>query len=475
MKYSLNIWPYLLCLAISLLLMCCGGNKYEWFETYKDQKKHVYGTYILKRYLDIISGDEKSDISIKLSKYFDKNEERKGNYVFVGEAMLVDDFDAEALTEFVKAGNKAFIATNVFPNTISEKIFNPCRENKGKDHPSEYFREGEYNDFEDVVYNDQESQGTTGIEEIEIQDTVGYYDREAWEYYDTDYLNFMVLGTEMVDMTLKVNLNKVIQTDTIYQTWKNEGPKYRDWHYLHDSLACLANNNIEVLGYMNDTMINYFELPYGEGTFYIHTSPIVFTNTNLLNDKTSAYIENILAKGGDEPWHWDEYSRTTNQTGRMRNQSSDLLNSKGPLTYILKQRSLKWAWYSLLALGGFFMIFRAKRKQRVIPIVAQNENTSLTFINTIGNLYFNKNDHKQLCIDQMQLWLEDVRHHYRINTGKLDENFILLLSAKTKKPKNEIQGLLDYYNNILNGGFVSENTMVTFYQKLNQFDLKAKS
>ena len=75
----------------------------------------------------------------------------------------------------------------------------------------------------------------------------------------------------------------------------------------------------------------------------------------------------------------------------------------------------------------------------------------------------------------MQLWLEDIRHHYRINTSKLDENFVAKLSAKTKKPKEEIQGLLDYYKNIENGGFVSENTMVTFYQKLNKFSIQTKS
>ncbi len=470
-KHGSNILTYFFCISASLIFFGC-GNKYDWFQTYEDEKNHVYGTYIIKRYLDDISGKEKTDISRKLSKYFDQDENLNGNYIFVGEAMLLDEFDAEALTDFVKAGNKAFIATNVFPNTISKKIFEPCREYIESEESTNYYGEDEdedYNNEEDEIWENTE------VEERETADTVEFVHRESWEYYDIDHFDFTVLGVDVVDMKLEVDSNKVILTDSIYRTWKNQEPRSRDWYYLHDSLACLANNNIKVLGHLNDTMINYFELPYGEGAFYIHTSPFLFTNSNLLNDKISVYIENVFEKGGAEPWHWDEYSRTTVNTGKMRNENSTLLSNKGPLTYILKQRSLKWAWYSLLAMGGFFMIFRAKRKQRVVPVVERNENTSLAFVNTIGTLYFNKNDHKQLCKDQMQLWLEDVRHYYRINTSKLDEDFVALLSAKTKRSKADIQGLLDYYNNIVNGGFVSENTMVTFYQKLNKFDIQSKS
>jgi len=472
-KRSSNILAYFFCFSASLLFLSC-GNKFDWYKTYQDEKNHVYGTYILKRYLDEISGNGKTDISRKLSKYFDADEDRNGNYIFVGEAMLIDEFDADALASFVERGNKAFIATNVFPNTISKKIFEPCRDSV---EPEKSLNDYEYEEKEYNGYNYEEYENIeyTEVEDGGVVDTAEIVDRENWEYYAVDHINFLTLGTDVVDMKLANNSNEVIHLDSIYRTVKNQEPRYRNWYYLHDSLACLENNNARVLGQMNDTMINFFEVPYGEGAFYIHSSPFVFTNINLLNDKTSAYIDNILRRGTNDPWHWDEYSRTTVDDGRSRNENSTLLSNKGPLTYILKQKSLKWAWYSLLAMGGFFLVFRAKRKQRVVPVVEKNENTSLAFINTIGTLYFNKSDHKQLCKDQMQLWLEDVRHHYRINTSKLDEDFVALLSAKTKKSKKEIQGLLDYYNNIVNGGYVSENTMVTFYQKLNKFDIQTKS
>ena len=137
----------------------------------------------------------------------------------------------------------------------------------------------------------------------------------------------------------------------------------------------------------------------------IHTNPIAFTSGNLLSDQNMNYVSGVLADFPQEKWYFDEYSRTSEFNGRSRNRSPHLIDNKGPLTYILKQPPLAWAWYLLLLMGLLFLIFKAKRKQRVIPVLKENTNNSLAFINTIGNLYFRKNDHKQLCEDQLQIWL----------------------------------------------------------------------
>ncbi len=457
-KFATDI-SFFICMIAFLMLMSCGAQKYDWRTMYKDQKNHAYGTYIIKRYLDNISPDQQKEITQKLSKYFEEGSQVKGNYFFMGDAMLVDESDAEALAKFVSKGNNAFISTKIFPNSISAKIFTPCHVETNEDDEQDYSGDDSY------TYEDDDF----------VVDTIPVLEKMDWEYQDFEHLDFNVFGGEVGRLKLDLGLNLLIETDSLYTTIKNGKPRYHDWYYLHDSLACIDSNNLEVLGYLNDTLINYFKIPHGEGSFFIHTNPLVFTNIHMLNDKTSEYVELITEAKPTKDWHWDDYSRTSRDMGKSRNQNNSYLESKGPLTYILKQDSLRWAWYSLLAMGGFFLMFRAKRKQRIVPVLEKKENTSLTFINTIGNLYFNKNDRKQLCEDQMQLWLEDIRHHYRINTSDLGDDFVGLLSAKTKRPKEEIQGLLDYYHNIENSDFVSENTMVTFYQKLNKFSIQSKS
>jgi hypothetical protein len=39
------------------------------------------------------------------------------------------------------------------------------------------------------------------------------------------------------------------------------------------------------------------------------------------------------------------------------------------------------------------MVFEAKRRQRIIPIIDVPQNTSVIFVKTIGQLYFNKKEH----------------------------------------------------------------------------------
>ena len=471
--------------VLLLVVRSCGNGsflkRYNWNETYMDKKNHVYGTYVIKRFLEYTSTRGRTDIDLKLSKYFDEGD-YEGNYMFVGDAMLLDQSDAEALANFVGRGNKAIISTKVMPYTLSKEIFKPCRES--------YTENREYEGFE-RLYNEDEETFVEEIEEAleeEIEEVVEdikkdsvnavdysrrYSEDNKWAHVDFDYMEFISMYEEEMNMHLDSSFRKAEETLPIFRTFKNTYARKRSWYYLHDSISCIANNEIEVLGYLDGEKVNFFELPYKEGSFFIHTNPLVFTNEHMLYDQNVEYITGVLSTCSQENWYWDEYSRTDINRGKRRNGKQNYLSSKGPLSYILNQAPLAWAWYCLLAMGLLFLLFRAKRKQRVIPVLVENENTSLAFINTIGNLYFRKNDHRQLCKEQLQLWLEKIRMQFRMNTSQLDEAFVAKLAVKSKVPKDEIQAILDFYDNIDNSNFVSENTMIKFYQKINQFEIQA--
>ena len=470
-----------------LLVRSCGTSyflkRYNWNETYADKKNHVYGTYVIKRFLEYTSTRGRTDIDLKLSKYFNEESDYDGNYMFVGDAMLLDQSDAEALASFVGRGNKAIIATKVMPYTLSKEIFEPCRENYEADREYEGF-ERLYSEDDDAftaeVEEAVEEEIDEVVEEITKKDSTNavvysgrYEEDDIWKYVDFDYLEFVSVYEKELDMQLDSSFRQTDETLPIFKTFKNTNARNRSWYYLHDSISCIANNEIEVLGYLDDEKVNFFELPYKEGSFFIHTNPLVFTNEHMLYDQNIEYITGVLSTCSQENWYWDEYSRTDISRGKRRNGKQNYLSSKGPLSYILNQAPLAWAWYCLLAMGLLFLLFRAKRKQRVIPVLVENENTSLAFINTIGNLYFRKNDHRQLCKEQLQLWLEKIRMQFRVNTSQLDTVFVAKLSVKSKVPKEEIQAILDFYDNIDNSNFVSENTMIKFYQKINQFEIQA--
>jgi len=220
---------------------------------------------------------------------------------------------------------------------------------------------------------------------------------------------------------------------------------------------------------MNDTLINFMRAPYGEGTFYLHTTPIVFSNYHLLDSTNLAYANGAFSYLPPGKIYWDEYSKTLEAVGRQRNNSQRQLSAESPLQYILSQPALTWAWYLLLAMGLLFLLFRTKRRQRVIPVLQPNTNTSLEFVSTIGRLYFLQNSHRKLALQKMKLFQNFVRERYQIRGHELDAEFIEKLIAKSEVSPKLIDKILLIHRNITNSKLVTENTLIDFHNLMDEF------
>lgn len=184
-----------------------------------------------------------------------------------------------------------------------------------------------------------------------------------------------------------------------------------------------------VLGYQgNDNRhVNFIKVPYINGSFYLHIQPAAFTNFHLLKDNHAEYTEKVLSyiPKGNIYWY------TKNQTGNTISDS--------PMRYILSQPALKWAWYLFLIGMLIFMIFNAKRKQRIVPIIKPLANTTVDFTKTIGNLYYQEGDHDNIINKKIIYFLEKIRNEYLIDTNSLDADFIKKLHLKSGKDLIAIQ------------------------------------
>lgn len=192
-----------------------------------------------------------------------------------------------------------------------------------------------------------------------------------------------------------------------------------------------------VLGYQGtdkNKNVNFIKVPYKKGNFYIHLQPVTFTNYHLLKDNHAEYAEKILAYLPKGNVYW----LTKDQNG--------LLESGSPLRYMLSQPALKWAWYLFLIGILIFMIFNAKRRQRIIPILKPLQNTTVDFTKTIGNLYYQEGNHQNLIDKKIIYFLERIRNDYLIETAVLDENFIKKLHIKTGKEIKDIEHLVYLIN-----------------------------
>ena len=195
--------------------------------------------------------------------------------------------------------------------------------------------------------------------------------------------------------------------------------------------------NTTVLGYQGKEKtkkINYIKVPFYDGFFYLHMQPACFTNYHLLKDNHYQYTEKVIS-----------YLPKGNLLWLIKGQNGEII-SGSPLRYILSQPALKWAmWISLLGIL-FFMIFNAKRKQRVVPIIKPLPNTTVDFTKTIGNLYYQEVNHQNIIDKKIIYFLERIRNEFLIDTTTLDENFEKKLHQKTGKDIQDIEKVVRLIN-----------------------------
>ncbi|PTT15798.1 hypothetical protein DBR27_03150 [Flavobacterium sp. HMWF030] len=246
--------------------------------------------------------------------------------------------------------------------------------------------------------------------------------------------------------SLKIDVNSNFQGASDTQVWlankKMKAQKYTFPETIEDYFSRIDTANTVVLGYQGKLFdkkivnqhVNYIKVPYRQGYFYLHTQPVAFTNYNLLKNKNYQYAESVLSylPKGDIFWY----------TKGQNNESI----SESPLRYIFSQPGLKWAWLFFLIGMLIFIIFNAKRKQRIVPILKPLPNLTVDFTKTIGNLYYQEGDHQNLIDKKIIYFLEKIRNEYLIDTTKLDDSFIQKLHHKTGKNITDIQELVYLIN-----------------------------
>ena len=230
--------------------------------------------------------------------------------------------------------------------------------------------------------------------------------------------------------------------------------------------------------YKKDAINSYFddiELPYeviaenasgdpvairikqGMGSLILCATPIAFTNTYLFLEDNHQFASTILSFLPEKDLIWTEYY----QLGRQESGSS--------LRVLLTSPPLRLA--TTVAIGAIllFMLFEAKRKQRVIPVIKPLANTTLEFIGTIANLYLRKKDHKDIAQKRIQYFQEYIHTHYFMSFKTFDEHFFEKLAAKSGNSVVDVKKLFDLINRLKESSKVSENDLKELSEKIEAF------
>ena len=171
---------------------------------------------------------------------------------------------------------------------------------------------------------------------------------------------------------------------------------------------------------------NFVKVKIGKGEIYFHMEPLFLTNYYLL-------------KKGDEDYAQQVFSYLPKDRNTYWFVESENVQSSSPMRFILANPPLRYAWYIFLLGMIVFIFFHAKRRQRIVPIIKPLENTSVEFVRSIGNLYRNEGNTKDMMRKKVTYFLNKVRTELLIDTSTLDDTFVQKLHLKTNQPIDEIQ------------------------------------
>ena len=413
-----NTRPYIIVAIVALIVFLIFAQlakveeEINWEEDYSEGSLDPYGVLVINELLRNYFPDQTYyEISEGLSSELKTGE--VANYVFIGEAQYLDSSDVSQLLDFVSKGSNAFIISKTVDFDLMDQVY-----------------------FESC-------------------------NGRAWDEFESVFESGIKLSLD----------HPVLKPDSSfsfnYYNLYRKRPYF--WHYLDSVYFCEKSFSFVPLGTFDEDKINFARVAFGNGHFYFHTNPLVFTNIHLVEAHGSTYASRVFSHLVEGPIYWDNYSRVPEFIGKIQNSGSADGPQQTPLSYVLSQPSLAWAWYLSLVLALLYLLFRAKRKQRIIPVLETNNNTSLEFISTIGSLYFIQNDHRKLSLQKLRLFQAFVRDRYHIPTKVMDQEFTEKLTAKSEVHKSIIDRIVLFQKNIYSSNFVSEKTLIDLHQVIDQF------
>ncbi|MEO7394764.1 MAG: DUF4350 domain-containing protein, partial [Chitinophagaceae bacterium] len=219
------------------------------------------------------------------------------------------------------------------------------------------------------------------------------------------------------------------------------------------------------LGYDEKGRINFIHLRAGKGNFYLHMEPLAFSNYFLLHKNNITYYEKALSVINPAVTKiiWDEYYLL------VKAGNSPPKEKKSWLSVLFRYPALKAALLTAILSLLIYVVLEMRRKQRFIPVIKKPKNDSLDFVKTIGRLYFDKGDHKNLSRKMAAYFMEQVRNKYKLSTGILDEEFINNLKFKSGADETSIREIVSFIKYIDEVPAITSNQLITFHKKLDQF------
>ncbi|MFH0866889.1 MAG: DUF4350 domain-containing protein [Bacteroidota bacterium] len=200
----------------------------------------------------------------------------------------------------------------------------------------------------------------------------------------------------------------------------------------------------------------FIKIRKGKGDFYLCSTPLLFTNYNILYGNTDyPFIALSFLRGNKIIW--DEYYKPFKP------------EIETPLRYIQTQPALKAAYVLLIIALILYFLFEGKRRQKVIPVIRPPQNLSLEFVKTVGRLYFNNGNNRDIAMKKYFHFCDYIRNKYQVKSITVEPDFFKMLSERSGVNVETVSVLFKLANHIQNQSWTGDDVLMSFNEKIEEF------
>ncbi|MDR9418908.1 DUF4350 domain-containing protein [Gracilimonas sp.] len=279
--------------------------------------------------------------------------------------------------------------------------------------------------------------------------------------FNQAFADSLKLGTRMNNPFLGGGI--ILDEDSVLVNFTNPKLASKNGYPYHRSTTETyfssfdSTRTVRLLGINNEENPNFIQVSVGKGELFLHANPTLFTNYFVRNKTGADYAMTALSYLPEKTTIWDEYYK-------------DVRSSGGSVVrYVVSEKHLRWAW--ILSLSGvvLFMIFRAKRRQRIIPEITPPKNSSIEFAKTIGDLYREKGDHKLIADKKINFFFDYIRSNLNLDTDIPTQELIKDVAIRSGIQKNEIEAIFDLIDVLSQKEEISTKELKLLTDRIDQF------
>lgn len=400
-------WPILIagsvliCFAVFFYYLYSKSPTYNWSQNYNQSSDSPYGNELLFELSKGLFPEKeftKIEEPLRYNSEFNTIKSKNNIYFYSGYSFVPDRSTIASLNDFLRKGNQVFIASNEISDYFLDSILRY--------------------EFTSVMSSSNALSA----------------------------MQCMQYSVQLIHPELILKIKPVIQLKFLEAYIPMQAGYFSEDFFENQSLNILDYDyyqigNLELSN--NEKYTNYIKIKLGEGWLHLYSSPLVFTNYYLSKKEVFDYAQKVFLhlEPGNIYWHVNTYA----SEGAADNQ---IAKSESPFEVLLSLRSFRYAWYSFFGAVILFSIFCFKRRQRSIPVLENNKNTSIEFAQTITKLYLADGNHKNIAEQKFRYFFNFVRTKFGINLKNNSEDDKTRLAYLSKMPIEKVEKIVFNYTKI---------------------------